>query len=128
MNSLMNSDHKVTPHKKVNMGDMCKDEVDELKDAFKIFEEETDKIKPSSVIKIFKDLAYDLDNEHILEMLEYLNNNADEKGMINFAQFLNGCNKYLGKNTPTEYLEKVFNMFVDTQDKTHNVSLIGNNL
>ena len=92
-------------------------EVNELKEAFKVLEEQPDKVNPDNVVKMFRDLGYSGTNQHLINLFEYLTSVADGDGFINYQQFLDGCNKFLGQNTPDEYLRKVYDMYADSLSK-----------
>ena len=55
---MIETSKKIMPHKKEkikqNYYDFCKEEVEELKAAFKIFEEENGKINPENIKKCLK--------------------------------------------------------------------------
>lgn len=110
---------KVLPHKKqtpkYNNSDLCIEEVDELRAAFKIFEDENQKINPKNIAKIFIDLGYDTSNKNIIAMFQYLKDVADEEELINFDQFLEGCVKFLGRNSPDEDMKAIYDMFVESE-------------
>ena len=121
MSSSIFESKKILPHKKLNSKyskfDLSKEEIDELKAAFQIFEEDdTGKINPKNIMKIFKSLSYDKDNKNIMSMLEYLQKNST-LGLISFEQFLEACDKFLGKNTPDEDLRKIYDLFIDNNEK-----------
>ena len=115
--------NKIVPHKKQNKdnnnGQLCKEEIDELREAFKVFEEEPGKANPENIIKMFKDMGYESENKHLVKMFENLTEVADEKGFINYQQFLDACNRFLGINTPDDYLENVFNMFIESPENVN---------
>ena len=120
MSKFIFESKKILPQKKQNSKynkfDLSKEEIDELKAAFQIFEEEdTGKINPKNIIKIFKSLNYDKDHKNIMSMLDYLQKNST-LGLISFEQFLEGCDKFLGKNTPEEDLTKIYELFVESKE------------
>ena len=95
---------------------------EDLKEAFKVLEEEPDKVNPHDVVKMFRDLGYEGSSPHLISMFEYLTSVADEKGFINYDQFIEGCSKFLGKNTPDEYHRKVYEMYTGKLSNAKNVS------
>lgn len=111
---------KILPHKKLNPKynrfDLSQEEIDELKSAFQVFEEDdTGRINPKSIIKIFQSLGFDKDNQNIVNMLEYLQGVAIND-LISFEQFLEGSEKFLGRNTPEVDLKKIYEMFIDSNE------------
>jgi Ca2+-binding EF-hand superfamily protein len=113
---------KTLPHKKkavkYNTFDLSPEEVEELKAAFKIFDEQdTGRIYPNSVKQIFESLGYDQNNKHIMKMFEYLTEKSKESfdETITFEQFLEACSKFLGRNTPDEDLKPIFELFCDSE-------------
>ena len=72
-----------------------------------------------------EDAGYGGRSQELIDLFEYLTSVADEKGYINYNQFLKGCDKCLGKNSPDDYLRKVFEMYADSEiGKENNVSKI----
>jgi Ca2+-binding EF-hand superfamily protein len=112
--------NQILPHKKLNPKynrfEFSQEELNELKAAFQVFEdEEKGKITPRNIIKIFQSLGYDNNNQNIMNMLQYLETNSVD-GKIGFEEFLEGCNKYLGKNTPESDQMKIFRMFSESDE------------
>ena len=95
--------------------------MNELKEAFKSIEEKTDKVNPENVVKLFRQLGYEGSSQGLIDLFEYLTNVSDKEGLVNYEQFLQGCQKILGQNGPDDYLKRVFGMYADKKDK-NNVS------
>lgn len=115
----MSTESQVLPHKKAapkySTFDLCQDEVEELKEAFKIFDENnTGFINPENISSIFSNLGYDKNNTAIMSMLEYLKYQGTGEG-ISFEQFLEASSRFLGKNTPEDELRKIFLMYCDSE-------------
>lgn len=109
----MTDKNTILPHKKTNIKfntlDLCQDEVEELKEAFKIYEKDR-KINPTEIIKIFENLNYDKNNKSIMNMLNYF---TDES--ITIEQFLEGCDKHLGRHSDETDLRNLFNLFIESE-------------
>jgi Ca2+-binding EF-hand superfamily protein len=95
--------------------------MDELKEAFKTIEEKPDKVNPHNVVKLFRQLGYEGSSQGLIDLFEYLTKVSDKEGLINYEQFLEGCQKILGQSGPDDYLKRVFGMYADKKEK-NNVS------
>jgi len=114
------AERRVLPHKrlipKYSKYDLCQEEVDELRSAFRIFEEnDSGKINPKNIVAIFNSLGYQNDNQTVISMLNYLSS-LSEDSLVSFDQFLEGCSKFLGKNTPTNDLKPIYIMFTEEEN------------
>ena len=87
------------------------EELDELKSAYSIYEDENGLINVEKIYQIINNLGYD-SSSNIMEMLKYLNSKSSNN-MINFNDYLEACEKYLGSNTPDKELKEIYAMFTD---------------
>jgi Ca2+-binding EF-hand superfamily protein len=117
---IKNSKKPVEPEETDDYSKTLKN-MDELKEAFKVIEEKPDKVNPHNVVKMFRELGYGGSSQGLIDMFEYLTSVADKEGFVNYQQFLEGCQKFLGQNGPDDYLKRVFEMYADKKDK-NNVS------
>lgn len=85
------------------------EELDELKSAFALFEEENGLLNVEKLSELFINLNFDTKEKNIMNMIISLKENK----FISFNDFLLGCEKFLGKNLPDEELKKLYASFSD---------------
>lgn len=91
------------------------DEINELREAFKVYEDENERINPKYIGKMFKDLGFESKQKSVIEMMEFLYTLEDDDHTVSFDQFLEGCLRYFGANSSQDELKDVFDMFTESE-------------
>lgn len=113
---MENEKKQLMPSKKIVNSKFKKlfstEELDELKSAYAVFEDENGLINIEKVCQIFSSLGYETNNKNLMEMLNYLKS-INKNNMINFNDFLESCEKFLGVNTPDKELKEIYSLFTE---------------
>jgi len=91
------------------------DEVDELKQAFELFDtNQTGKLDPKELKAAMQSLGFDTKNPTIFQMISELDTpESQKKGGINFDTFIGAIDDKLGDKNSKDGLGKIFSLFLD---------------
>ncbi len=96
------------------------DEIDEIKEAFDIFDiDKSGAISVSELLKSMSTLGFDTKNPAIYNMIKDIDENGN--GVIEFDEFLDMMTARISDVNPKEDLERVFKLFDD--DRTQEISV-----
>lgn len=100
--------------KTVNTG-LSQDEVEEIKQAFDLFDtNQTGKIDPKELKAAMQSLGFDSKNPTIFQLIADLDTPENAKnGGIVFQDFVDAINNKLGDKETKEGIERIFNLFID---------------
>jgi Ca2+-binding EF-hand superfamily protein len=100
--------------KTVNTG-LSQDEVEEIKQAFDLFDtNQTGKIDPKELKAAMQSLGFDSKNPTIFQLIADLDTPENAKnGGIVFQDFVDAINNKLGDKETREGIERIFNLFID---------------
>jgi centrin-1 len=101
--------------KKVDRPGLSQDEVDEIRQAFDLFDTNgTGKIDPKELKAAMQSLGFDSKNPTIFQLIAELDTaEAAKKGGIDFETFVEAINNKLGDKESEEGLRRIFNLFID---------------
>lgn len=98
---------------------MTEDEIEEIKEAFNLFDTEgSGKIDPRELKAAMQSLGFEAKNPTIYHMIADLENLGSE---IEFEDFLDAITSKLGDKESKEGIAKIFDLFDD--DKTNSINL-----
>jgi centrin-1 len=101
--------------KKVERPGLSQDEVDEIRQAFDLFDTNgTGKIDPKELKAAMQSLGFDSKNPTIFQLIAELDTaEAAKKGGIDFDTFVEAINNKLGDKETKEGIRRIFNLFID---------------
>ena len=101
--------------KKVERPGLSQDEVDEIRQAFDLFDtNQTGKIDPKELKAAMQSLGFDTKNPTIFQLIADLDTPDNvKKGGIDFDTFVEAINNKLGDKETKEGIERIFNLFID---------------
>lgn len=101
--------------KKVDRPGLSSDEVDEIKQAFDLFDtNQTNKIDPKELKAAMQSLGFDTKNPTIFQMIAELDTpEAQKKGGVDFDTFVDAINNKLGDKETKDGIRRIFNLFID---------------
>ena len=101
--------------KKVERPGLSQDEVDEIKQAFDLFDtNQTGKIDPKELKAAMQSLGFDSKNPTIFQLIADLDTSDNAKrGGIEFDAFVEAINNKLGDKETKEGIQRIFNLFID---------------
>lgn len=113
-----------TPKKSVERPGLSNDEVEEIRQAFELFDTNgTGRIDPKELKAAMQSLGFDSKNPTIFQLIAELDTpEAAKKGGIEFETFLEAINNKLGDKETEDGLRRIFNLFVDDISDTINLS------
>ena len=103
------------PKKKVERPGLSQDEVDEIRQAFDLFDtNQTGKIDPKELKAAMQSLGFDTKNPTIFQMISELDTpDSQKKGGIDFESFVEAINNKLGDKETKDGIRRIFNLFID---------------
>lgn len=110
---------RVTPKsnvaKKANTSGLTRDEVDEIRQAFDLFDTYgTGKIDPKELKAAMQSLGFDSKNPTIFQLIADLDTtDSAKRGGIDFDTFVDAINEKLGDKETKEGIRRIFNLFID---------------
>lgn len=106
---------KVVEKKKVDRPGLSTDEVDEIKQAFDLFDtNQQGKIDPKELKAAMQSLGFDTKNPTIFQMIAELDTpEAQKKGGVEFDTFVDAINNKLGDKETKDGIRRIFNLFID---------------
>ena len=101
--------------KKVERPGLSSEEVDEIKQAFDLFDTNgTGKIDPKELKAAMQSLGFDSKNLTIYQLIADLDTpQAEKNGGINFDDFVDAINDKLGDKESKEGIRRIFDLFID---------------
>ena len=101
--------------KKVERPGLSQDEVDEIRQAFDLFDTNgTGRIDPKELKAAMQSLGFDTKNPTIFQLIAELDTaEAVKKGGIDFDQFVEAINNKLGDKESKEGIRRIFDLFID---------------
>jgi len=101
--------------KKVERPGLSQDEVDEIRQAFDLFDtQQTGKIDPKELKAAMQSLGFDTKNPTIFQMISELDTpDSQKKGGIDFDSFVEAINNKLGDKETKDGIRRIFNLFID---------------
>ncbi len=101
--------------KKVERPGLSQDEVDEIKQAFDLFDTNgTGRIDPKELKAAMQSLGFDTKNPTIFQLIAELDTpEASKKGGIDFDSFVEAINNKLGDKETKEGIRRIFDLFID---------------
>ena len=101
--------------KKVERPGLSQDEVDEIRQAFDLFDtQQTGKIDPKELKAVMQSLGFDTKNPTIFQMISELDTpDSQKKGGIDFDSFVEAINNKLGDKETKDGIRRIFNLFID---------------
>ena len=101
--------------KKVERPGLSQDEVDEIRQAFDLFDtNQTGKIDPKELKAAMQSLGFDTKNPTIFQMISELDTpDSQKKGGIDFESFVEAINNKLGDKETKDGIRRIFNLFID---------------
>jgi Ca2+-binding EF-hand superfamily protein len=101
--------------KKVERPGLSQDEVDEIRQAFDLFDTNGNgKIDPKELKAAMQSLGFDTKNPTIFQLIAELDTNeAAKKGGIEFDAFVEAINNKLGDKESKEGIRRIFDLFID---------------
>ena len=101
--------------KKVERPGLSQDEIDEIRQAFDLFDtNQSGKIDPKELKAAMQSLGFDTKNPTIFQMIAELDTtDAQKKGGIDFDTFVEAINDKLGDKETKSGIERIFNLFID---------------
>jgi len=106
---------QVEVKKKVERPGLSQDEVDEIRQAFDLFDtQQTGKIDPKELKAAMQSLGFDTKNPTIFQMISELDTpDSQKKGGIDFDSFVEAINNKLGDKETKDGIRRIFNLFID---------------
>ena len=106
---------KRTGSKRVERPGLSTEEVDEIKQAFDLFDTNgTGKIDPKELKAAMQSLGFDSENPTIYQLIADLDTpEAEKNGGINFDDFVDAINDKLGDKESKEGIRRIFDLFID---------------
>ncbi len=106
---------KKTNTKKVERPGLSNDEVDEIKQAFDLFDTNGNgRIDPKELKAAMQSLGFDNKNPTIFQLIAELDTNENAKnGGIEFDQFVDAINNKLGDKETRDGIRRIFDLFID---------------
>ena len=101
--------------KRVERPGLSSEEVDEIKQAFDLFDTNgTGKIDPKELKAAMQSLGFDSKNPTIYQLFADLDTpEAERNGGINFDDFVDAINDKLGDKESKEGIRRIFDLFID---------------
>lgn len=101
--------------KKVERPGLSQDEVDEIRQAFDLFDTNgTGKIDPKELKAAMQSLGFDSKNPTIFQLIAELDTpESAKKGGIEFDSFVEAINNKLGDKESKEGIRRIFDLFID---------------
>lgn len=101
--------------KKTQKQGLSQDEVEEIKQAFDLFDtNQTGRIDPKELKAAMQSLGFDSKNPTIFQLIADLDTPENAKsGGINFDSFVDAINEKLGDKESKEGIERIFSLFID---------------
>jgi Ca2+-binding EF-hand superfamily protein len=101
--------------KKVERPGLSQDEVDEIRQAFDLFDtNQSGKIDPKELKSAMQSLGFDTKNPTIFQLIADLDTPENAKrGGIDFDSFVEAINNKLGDKETRDGIERIFNLFID---------------
>eukprot|EP00915_Cephaloidophora_sp_WS-2016_P004450 GHVH01005968.1.p1 GENE.GHVH01005968.1~~GHVH01005968.1.p1 ORF type:complete len:159 (+),score=24.08 GHVH01005968.1:150-626(+) len=107
-------------YRRSNRAGLTDDEVDEIREAFNLFDTEgTGTIDPRELKAAMQSLGFQTKNPTIFQMIVDLERSA--QGSVDFEEFLKAITSKLGDKETRAGIQKIFNLFDD--DKSGTISL-----
>ena len=105
----------VTTTTKVEKSGLSNDEVDEIRQAFDLFDTNgTGKIDPKELKAAMQSLGFDSKNPTIYTLIADLDTpEAAKNGGVNFDDFVGSINNKLGDKERKEGIHRIFELFID---------------
>ena len=105
----------VTTTTKVEKSGLSNDEVDEIRQAFDLFDTNgTGKIDPKELKAAMQSLGFDSKNPTIYTLIADLDTpEAAKNGGVNFDDFVGSINNKLGDKESKEGIRRIFDLFID---------------
>ncbi len=105
----------VTTTTKVEKSGLSNDEVDEIRQAFDLFDTNgTGKIDPKELKATMQSLGFDTKNPTIYTLIADLDTpEAAKNGGVNFDDFVGSINNKLGDKESKEGIHRIFELFID---------------
>ena len=105
----------VTTTTKVEKSGLSNDEVDEIRQAFDLFDTNgTGKIDPKELKAAMQSLGFDTKNPTIYTLIADLDTpEAAKNGGVNFDDFVGSINNKLGDKESKEGIHRIFELFID---------------
>lgn len=106
---------KTTTTKTVVRSGLSRDETDEIKQAFDLFDtNQVGKIDPKELKAAMQSLGFDNKNPTIFQLISELDTAESVKnGGIDFETFVEAINNKLGDKNSREGLQRIFDLFID---------------
>ena len=117
--------------KRVERPGLSSEEVDEIKQAFDLFDTNgTGKIDPKELKAAMQSLGFDSKNPTIYQLIADLDTpEAEKNGGINFDDFVDAINDKLGDKESKEGIRRIFDLFIDDPNafakRTYKMILFG---
>ncbi len=101
--------------KKVERPGLSQDEIDEIRQAFDLFDtNQSGKIDPKELKAAMQSLGFDTKNPTIFQMIAELDTpEAQKRGGIDFDTFVEAINNKLGDKETKDGIRRIFNLFID---------------
>ena len=105
----------VTTTTKIEKSGLSNDEVDEIRQAFDLFDTNgTGKIDPKELKAAMQSLGFDTKNPTIYTLIADLDTpEAAKNGGVNFDDFAGSINNKLGDKESKEGIHRIFELFID---------------
>jgi centrin-1 len=115
MSSKQNTKTVNKNQKKVERPGLSQDEVDEIRQAFDLFDTNgTGKIDPKELKAAMQSLGFDTKNPTIFQLIAELDTpEVSKKGGIDFDSFVEAINNKLGDKETKEGIRRIFELFID---------------
>lgn len=112
----MEDEVNVIPQKKLISSSLRKnfsqEEIDELKAAYALFEDENRKVDSMKLGEIFETSGLSKENLNVFEMVKFLQKASSGKsGLIEFNDFLLAADQFLGRKTPDDEILQIYASF-----------------
>lgn len=101
--------------KKADRPGLNQDEVDEIRQAFDLFDTNgTGRIDPKELKAAMQSLGFDTKNPTIFQLIAELDTaDAQKRGGIDFESFVEAINNKLGDKETKEGIRRIFELFID---------------
>jgi len=105
----------VNKQKKVERPGLSNEEIDEIKQAFDLFDTNgTGRIDPKELKAAMQSLGFDTKNPTIFQLIADLDTaEAAKKGGIDFDSFVGAINDKLGDKETKDGIRRIFDLFID---------------
>jgi Ca2+-binding EF-hand superfamily protein len=115
MSKQQNSRVVAKTTKKVERPGLSQDEVDEIRQAFDLFDTNgSGKIDPKELKAAMQSLGFDSKNPTIFQLIAELDTpDAAKRGGIDFDSFVEAINNKLGDKETKEGIRRIFDLFID---------------